>query len=248
MTFSKVSGPVWLSVHSTGRAQGTPGSVDVGTNSFLVKVTDNGGLSDTATMTINVVGGASQTGSFTSISAEDGYVNESLETSNVGGGFNATGASGAGLRIGDTPTKQQTRSIMSFDTSSLPDGAVITSATLTLMRGAIAGDPSNLGNIKIDIKGGSGFNDDSALSKEDFEAAPDATNVATMSYPSANGTLSTGSFNATGLIMINKTGKTQLRLYFVTDDNNNTVEDYLGFYPGDNATATNRPVLEVTYQ
>ncbi len=53
-TFSKTAGPVWLSVTSAGTAQGTPGSVDVGTNSFMVNVTDNAGLSDTATMTIKV--------------------------------------------------------------------------------------------------------------------------------------------------------------------------------------------------
>ena len=57
-TFSKVAGPEWLSVNTAGTAQGTPGSADVGANSFLMKVTDNGGLSDTATVNINVVGGA----------------------------------------------------------------------------------------------------------------------------------------------------------------------------------------------
>jgi len=189
-----------------------------------------------------------QTVTFTSIAAEDGYLNESTETSNVGGGFNATGTGGAGLRIGDTTTKQQHKSVVSFNTSSLPDGAVIQSATLKLMRGAISGTPTNLGNIKVDIKGGSGFNNAAALSKEDFQAAADATNVATMSYPSANGTLSTGNLNATGLSKINKTGKTQLRIYFATDDDNDSTSDYIGFYPAENSTAVNRPVLEVTYQ
>jgi len=185
---------------------------------------------------------------FTSVAAEDGYLNESSETSNVGGGFSATGTAGAALRIGDTTTKQQHKSVVSFNTSSLPDGAVIQSATLKLMRGAISGTPTNLGNIKVDIKGGSGFNNAVALSKEDFQAAADATGVATMSYPSANGTLSTGSLNATGLSKINKIGKTQLRIYFATDDDNDSTSDYLGFYSAENSTTANRPVLEITYQ
>lgn len=52
--FVKVAGPSWLDVSGAGNATGTPGTVDVGTNSFTVKVTDNGGLSATATMTIKV--------------------------------------------------------------------------------------------------------------------------------------------------------------------------------------------------
>jgi len=191
---------------------------------------------------------AEQTASFTSIAAEDGYLNESTETSNIGGGFNATGSGGAGLRIGDTSSKLQHKSVVSFNTSSLPDGAVIQSATLKLTRGEISGTPTNLGNIKVDIKGGSGFNNAVALSKGDFEAAADATGVATMSYPSANGTLSTGNLNATGLSKISKTGKTQLRIYFATDDDNDAVSDYIGFYSAENSTAANRPVLQVTYQ
>lgn len=53
-TFSKVAGPEWLTVMEDGIVQGTPGSADTGTNSFLVKVTDEGSLSATATMTIQV--------------------------------------------------------------------------------------------------------------------------------------------------------------------------------------------------
>jgi hypothetical protein len=54
MTFAKVSGPAWLSVASNGALSGTPLSASVGTNSFLVRVTDSGSLSNTATMNIRV--------------------------------------------------------------------------------------------------------------------------------------------------------------------------------------------------
>ncbi len=54
LTFSKVSGPSWLSVASNGNLSGTPGSGDVGANQFTVRVEDGNGGSDQATMNITV--------------------------------------------------------------------------------------------------------------------------------------------------------------------------------------------------
>jgi hypothetical protein len=55
LTYSKVSGPNWLSVASDGALSGTPGTNDVGANAFSVKVEDNSGASDTAQMNITVI-------------------------------------------------------------------------------------------------------------------------------------------------------------------------------------------------
>lgn len=54
LTFSKVSGPAWLTVSSGGALSGTPASGDVGANLWTVRVTDSGGLSDDATLQITV--------------------------------------------------------------------------------------------------------------------------------------------------------------------------------------------------
>lgn len=54
LTFGKVSGPAWLSVAGNGALSGTPLSSAVGNNSFVVSVTDPGGLSNTAIMNIEV--------------------------------------------------------------------------------------------------------------------------------------------------------------------------------------------------
>ena len=54
LTFSKVTGPAWLSVASNGALSGTPANANVGANSFTVRVTDPGGLIDDATMSIMV--------------------------------------------------------------------------------------------------------------------------------------------------------------------------------------------------
>ena len=54
VTFSKDAGPNWLVVSPDGTLSGIPSDQHVGENLFTVRVTDNGGLSDTAQMTIQV--------------------------------------------------------------------------------------------------------------------------------------------------------------------------------------------------
>jgi hypothetical protein len=54
LTYSKVSGPAWLSVASDGTLSGTPGAGDVGANAFTVEADDGNGGTDTATLNITV--------------------------------------------------------------------------------------------------------------------------------------------------------------------------------------------------
>ena len=54
LVYGKVSGPAWLSVAADGTLGGTPTNGDVGTNTFVVRVTDGSGLSDEATLTVTV--------------------------------------------------------------------------------------------------------------------------------------------------------------------------------------------------
>lgn len=51
LTYSKVSGPAWLSIASNGALSGTPGSANLGLNTFTVEVNDG---SDTATATLEI--------------------------------------------------------------------------------------------------------------------------------------------------------------------------------------------------
>ena len=57
-----------------------------------------------------------------------------------------------------------------------------------------------------------------------------------MSNADSNGAWSEGSLNAAGLAAINKTGTTQLRVYFTLDDNDDGKNDFIGYYSGDNST------------
>jgi hypothetical protein len=186
---------------------------------------------------------------FYSAAAEDGRLWEVGETTNTGGGGNSTDNTTASLRVGDTNADEQYKTLVSFDTSSIPDTATITSATLRLVRGTLSGTSpfSTHGSCVADIVTG-GFGGSTAFAFADWQAAATATSVATMSNPTANGSASTGNLNAAGLAAINKIGTTQLRLTFTLDDNDDLGYDYIGFYSGENTTTSNKPQLTVTYR
>jgi len=55
LTFSKIDGPSWLGVDSSGTLSGTPGRGDGGVNIFTVRATDAAGAHVNAAMNIPVV-------------------------------------------------------------------------------------------------------------------------------------------------------------------------------------------------
>ncbi len=223
------------------------GAAATGTTGISVNGT-SGPDTRSAGVSVTVTGITPVTVVFTSVGAQDGRTQESSETSNVGGGSNSNNTGTAALRVGDLTQDRQYRSIVSFDTSSIPDGATITSATLRLVRGTLTGtNPfTTHGTCQVDIVTGA-YGGSTALVDSDFEAASTATAVGSLSSPAANGSPSTAALNAAGLAAINKTGTTQLKFYFTLDDNDDGGSDYVGFYSGDNGTAANRPTLTVVY-
>src|ERR1035441_4680374 len=56
LTFGKISGPDWLSVGADGTLAGTPSRSDAGTNSWVVGVTNQFGLSAQTTLIIPLLG------------------------------------------------------------------------------------------------------------------------------------------------------------------------------------------------
>lgn len=54
LTFAKVSGPAWLNVAANGALSGTPTNSNIGTNVFVVSLTDTNGVYASATMDIVV--------------------------------------------------------------------------------------------------------------------------------------------------------------------------------------------------
>jgi hypothetical protein len=172
--------------------------------------------------------------------AHDGWVLESTRTSNRGGTLNARAAT---LRVGDDAQNRQYRAILCFDTTTLPEGAVITAARLKIrLQRAIGTSPFRThGKLLVDLVRGA-FSNDPALQPADFKAAAPSPGTATLAdAPIAKWYTAT---LAPELIDITKT--TQLRLRFKKGDNNDLGADYLSCYSG-NAAAENRPVLEIEY-
>lgn len=224
-------------------------TLSVGTHTITASVTDSGGLPGSAVITLNVTSTGQTTVTFSSVSSQDGRIWESGENGNVGGGGNSTDNTTAAIRIGDTDVDEQYKSIVSFNTSSIPDTATILSASLRLVRGTLLGSTpfTTHGPCVADISNG-GFGGSTAFAFADWQAAATATSVLTLSSPASNGSASTGTLNAAGLAAISKTATTQLRIYCSIGDNDDNGFDYIGFYAGENGTATNRPQLTVTYQ
>ena len=172
--------------------------------------------------------------------ANYGWVLESSANSNKGGSANATGT----LRVGDDAANKQYRSILSFDTSSLPDNAMIHKVTLKIKKAGVVGtDPlASFGGLLADMQMGS-FGTP-ALKPGDFQAAASASAVG--HFSAASGGWYQLVLPAADYSLVNLTGPTQFRLRFKLDDNNNHSANYDLFYSGNNPAAS-QPVLAVEY-
>ena len=182
------------------------------------------------------------TSTFKSVGSQDGWVLESTESSGAGGAMNSIAAT---FNLGDDAADRQYRAILSFNTSSLPDNAIITKVTLKVKKNGVVGGGNPLSifqGFKVDIKNGTFGN--SALETGDFKA------IASKTYGPFNPSLSASgwySLNLTsGKGYVNKIGNTQIRLYFSLDDNNNNIANILRLYSG-NAGALNVPQLVIQY-
>ncbi len=178
-----------------------------------------------------------------STASYDGWVLESAENANVGGAKNAVAGA---FPLGDDAANRQYRAILHFNTSSLPDNAVIANATLKIMKQGLTGtNPfTALGWLRVDMRSPF-FGVSVQLAASDFEAAG-ASSVATFNKTPI-GNWYSAVLNATGRAAINHAGSTQFRLYFTSDDNNNRAADNMNFYSGDYANASARPMLVIEY-
>ncbi|MFZ5856641.1 MAG: choice-of-anchor Q domain-containing protein [Chloroflexota bacterium] len=180
---------------------------------------------------------------FRSVGAHDGWILESGENTTVGGTLDSTSTT---FNLGDGTADRQYRAILSFNTTTLPDNAVITKATLRIRKQAPVGtDPFTiLGGLKVDMRkpsfGAIG------LTVTDFQTAAGRVGIATFGATPVNNWYS-AMLNAAGRNYLNKTGTTQFRLYFAKDDNDDNGADYMKFFSGNYATASARPTLIIEY-
>jgi hypothetical protein len=188
---------------------------------------------------------------FTSIASEDGHVLESTRNSGLGSSIDATGTT---FRIGDDPSNRAYRPILSFDTSSLPDTATVTEATVGVTRaGNLIGNvpigtPNRtFGEIFVDVVSGS-FNGNSALETADWQAAPGKTAASKFAYPAySDGMTINSRLESPDLGVINRLGRTQFRIRYEIDDDNDNTADYSSYATSNHGTAASRPKLTVKY-
>ena len=179
--------------------------------------------------------------------AQDGCVLESSETSKLGSLFNSTASI---FKVGDNVGRRQYRGILSFSTGgSIPDNATIASVILKVKIQEVVGGGNPVaifGGFRADIKNGT--YDASGLEITDFQAATSRT------IDPGKPTLSNNVYSlnlSNGRASINKfavySGLTQIRLRFLIDDNNDSVNNYLALYSGNTSVAADRPQLVITY-
>ncbi|MBN2113010.1 MAG: hypothetical protein JW785_02665 [Acidimicrobiia bacterium] len=180
---------------------------------------------------------------FRSAAANDGWVLESAVGSGKGGSLEAAAIT---TRVGDDAAGRQYRTVLSFNTASLPDDAVVVGATVRVRRQGLVGDNpfDSMGLLKVDIKTG-WFHDSVSLERFDFHAMGTRGNVGRF-VKTPEDRWYRAPLRASAWPLVNLTGVTQVRLRF-EGNNLNGQADYLSLLTGEAITAS-RPQLVVTYQ
>ncbi|MGW2514246.1 extracellular catalytic domain type 1 short-chain-length polyhydroxyalkanoate depolymerase [Streptomyces scopuliridis] len=138
-----------------------------------------------------------------SLAADDGYV----KASTTGAGQAVGTLEGSlGVAVGRGTDGLNNRALFSFDTSSVPDGARVTRAFVTVTRASGAGDPWAAGNrLLVDIRTGC-FGATCATAADDWSAPASTAGAAEI------GAFTSGTKSSTAFTTVNPTGITQTRL------------------------------------
>jgi len=180
---------------------------------------------------------------FKSKAAPDGWILESGEFTGVGGLLDKNATT---FNVGDNQQDRQYRSIISFNSASLPDNAFIVSAQVRVKRQGLVGtDPfTTHGNLLLEIRNGL-FSNDLDLRLSDFAAPPSSSTPDTFTGPTNS--WYTANLSSSNLAFVNKGGITQFRLRFDLDDNDDLGSDYMKFFSGDATYEADFPQLIVAY-
>jgi hypothetical protein len=209
-------------------------------NSKLLITGEKDGNALLARYSLSTTAPATQT--FKSRGTYDGWILESAETSNTGGLLDKTATT---FNAGDDQKDRQYRSILSFNTDTLPDDAIITSAQVKIKKQGLVGtDPfTTHGSLLLEIRNGL-FSNDLDLTLNDFAAPASSSTPDSFAAPISG--WYTASLSSSNLVYVNKFGRTQFRLRFNLDDNDDLGSDTLKFFSGD-ASDADQPQLIVTY-
>ncbi len=247
LTVSGITGASVTGVSGSGAVYTVTVNTGSGNGTLRLNVLDNDSIKDAA---LNPQNGAFTTGqsytvnktlAYKSVGVNDGWVLESSATSSKGGTINSSSTT---FYLGDDASKKQYRIILHFNTSSLPDTAVITSVTLKIRKASGgSGNTSSLGALLADMTKPS-FGT-AGLAKTDFEASAGKPNTFNAFTIASN--WYSAAMKSSGFTYVNRTGTTQFRLRFTKGDDGDGTADYLLFYSGNYGTASSRPQLIIQY-
>lgn len=202
-----------------------------------------GNVGSSAPVGVTVTGGTGGGGGTTPVTVDFGNedANDGYVKANASGGAAAVGTleSLYGLATGRGTDGNFNRAVLSFDTSSIPDGATITAASVTVAYRSAVGNPwTNPAGNSLLVDAHKGCIGACSIESADWAAATTASAVAQIAA-FTGGSQSSTVFSAAGLAAIDPAGRTQLRLRFSA---NQTATNYVWIDKG--ATAK----LRVTYQ
>jgi serine/threonine protein kinase len=159
----------------------------------------------------------------------------------------AVNATDPTLPIGDTAENQTNVAILSFQTSDLPDDALNPTVQLRLFVSEQLGNPSQLGQIHLDIAPLSGFSGSPTLEATDVFAPALVINLATLQPDPAAPDWYIADIPQTAVHLLNWRGVTQFRISYTLSSNGNGIADTLLFASGDATRQEQQPQLLITY-
>lgn len=184
-----------------------------------------------------------------SIATDDGEVIESAKGSGVGGSAQRGSPT---MFVGDGSRGQQSKALLSFDTSAIPAGAEVTGATLRLFGTRVAGKPGSLGalfaSMALGGEGGAILGTDSAVEPPDFQAQPHLHHVAEFRAAAANADI-VANLHPVAAALMSRTGPTQFIVRYCKPTNGDAAADGVTLASGDyGADSPARPRLVVRYR
>lgn len=222
-----------------------PNPLPYGTTQVTVTVTDEAGnVSEPCTFNVTVVPDKQDPLRLFSQPAWDGYVREPDFITMTEGVVNTKSAT---LFVGDDVGNWGYRSILSFATSDLPPGAVVTAARIRLTRASVFGNPSTLGQLRLDM-GRPNIGVAATIDALDYDlaAAPILDVATSFPYPAGNDFSTFAEIDPAYLDQLNLSGNTQFRVRFESESDEDGVRDMLAFHSGE-AVLVTRPELILEY-
>ncbi|MCJ7432362.1 MAG: cadherin domain-containing protein, partial [Anaerolineales bacterium] len=226
-----------------GNGSSSGAGIEIQPNGKFIVVGSSNGDAFLARYNVSDATGILITDDYESIKSFDGSILESAENSDRGGAVDRYAVT---FNVGDDQKDRQYRGILSFNTSSIPDDALITSAQVKIKKQGVRGTVSMYtdGDLLLDMRNGF-FGKSLTLQADDF-AAPASPGALPEGFASLNESWYAVNLSVPNLGFINKMGMTQFRVRFSLDDNDDRGADYIKFYSGNSAEA-NRPQLIITY-